>query len=203
MKPPGGYNAADERSSGTTSLDGTVTRAALVLDELRRQRVTDVLGVPDNASRALLDRLAAEPAMRLLTVTREGEAFAVASGLWVGGRTPIVLIQNTGLLEAGDALRGTAMRMRVPLVCLVTVRGHSRMAARGPASSAETLDAELLSRPDLDSVALLTEPTLRAWGVPWEVLSTDADVPRLAAAFRRAQQGEHPVAVLITSDLVA
>ena len=178
-------------------------RAGLILDELRRQQVTDVLGVPDNASKALLDLLAAEPAIRVLTVTREGEAFAIASGLWVGGRTPVVLIQNTGLLEAGDALRGTATRMRVPLVCLVTVRGHARMAARGLRPSAETLDAELLSRSDLDSVALLTEPTLRAWGVPWEVVSSDADLPRLGAAFRRAREGERPVAVLVTSETVA
>ena len=177
--------------------------ARLIVDELRRQRVTDVLGVPDNASKALLDLLATEPAIRLLTVTREGEAFAIASGLWVGGRTPVVLIQNTGLLEAGDALRGTAMRMRVPLVCLVTVRGHARMAARGLRPSAESVNAELLSQPDLDSVAVLTEPTLRAWGVPWEVVSTDADLPRLAAAFRRGQEGEQPVAVLITTDTVA
>ena len=177
--------------------------ARLIVDELRRQRVTDVLGVPDNASKALLDLLATEPAIRLLTVTREGEAFAIASGLWVGGRTPVVLIQNTGLLEAGDALRGTAMRMRVPLVCLVTVRGHARMAARGLRPSAESVNAELLSQPDLDSVAVLTEPTLRAWGVPWEIVSTDADLPRLAAAFRRGQEGEQPVAVLITTDTVA
>jgi phosphonopyruvate decarboxylase len=180
-----------------------VIRAGLIFDELRRQQVTDVLGIPDNASKALLDLLAAEPAIRLLTVTREGEAFAIASGLWVGGRTPVVLIQNTGLLEAGDALRGTAMRMRVPLVCLVTVRGHARMAARGLRPSAETLAAELLSEPGLDSVALLTEPTLRAWGVPWEVLSSAADLPRLGAAFHRAREAEQPVAVLITSDTVA
>jgi sulfopyruvate decarboxylase subunit alpha len=180
--------------------DGTVIRARLVLDVLRRQGVTDVLGVPDNASKALLDLLAGEPAIRLLTVTREGEAFAIASGLWVGGRTPVVLIQNTGLLEAGDALRGTAMRMRVPLVCLVTVRGHARMAARGISPSAEALDAELLSRPDLDSIALLTEPTLRAWGLPSEILSADADLPRLEVVFRRAREAEQPVAALITCD---
>jgi sulfopyruvate decarboxylase TPP-binding subunit len=177
--------------------------ARLIVDELRRQGVTDVLGVPDNAAKALLDLLAAEPAIRMLAVTREGEAFAIASGLWVGGRTPVVLIQNTGLLETGDALRGTAMRMRVPLVCLVTVRGHARMAARGLRPTAGTLNGELLSRPDLDSVALLTEPTLSAWGVPWEALSSDGDTPRLSAAFERARELEQPVAVLITSETVA
>lgn len=175
-------------------------RARLILDELRAQGVTDVLGVPDNAAKALLDLLATQPAIRVLTVTREGEAFAIAAGLWVGGRTPLVLIQNTGLLESGDALRGTAMRMRVPLVCLVTVRGHARMVARGPAPAAEALDAELLSRPDLDSVALLTEPTLRAWGIPWEVVSSDADLPRLSDAFRRSREREQLVAVLITGE---
>jgi sulfopyruvate decarboxylase subunit alpha len=177
-----------------------VIHAGLILDELRKQGVTDVLGVPDNAAKALLDLLAAEPSIRLLPVTREGEAFAIASGLWVGGRRPVVLIQNTGLLESGDALRGTAMRMRVPLVCLVTVRGHARMVARGLRPTAEMLVAELLSRPDLDSVALLTEPTLRAWGLPWEVLGEDGDVSRLGTAFRQAQQQERPVAVLVTSD---
>jgi sulfopyruvate decarboxylase subunit alpha len=167
-----------------------------------RQGVTDVIGLPDNASRALLDTLAAEPPIRLLGVTREGEAFAIAAGLWVGGRTPVLLIQNTGLLETGDALRGTAMRMRVPLVCLVTVRGHARMAAHGKAPTAKELSAELLSRPDLDSVALLTQPTLDAWGIPWEVLSSDEDLPRLRAAFERARTHEQPVAMLVTADTV-
>lgn len=177
--------------------------ARLILDELRKQGVTDVLGVPDNAAKALLDLLAVEPAIRLLTVTREGEAFAIASGLWVGGRTPVVLIQNTGLLETGDALRGTAMRMRVPLVCLVTVRGHARMTAHGLRPTAASLNADLLSRPDLDSVALLTEPTLAAWGVPWESVASDEDLPRLSTAFRRARDLEQPVAILVTRETVA
>jgi sulfopyruvate decarboxylase subunit alpha len=174
--------------------------APLILDELRRQAVTHVVGLPDNASKVLLERLGAEPGIRLLTVPREGEALAIASGLWVGGRTPVVLVQNTGLLESGDALRGTAMRMRVPLVCLVMVRGHGLLAARGLLPPPPKIDAGLLSRSDVDSVALLTEPTLRAWSVPWEIVSADADVPRIGAAFQRARELEQPVAVLITGE---
>ena len=175
-------------------------RARLIVDELRRHGVTDVVGLPDNASKILLELLGAEPGIRPLTVTREGEAFAIASGLWVGGRAPVVLVQNTGLLESGDALRGTAMRMRVPLVCLVMVRGHGLLAARGLQPPPAKLDAGLLSRSDVDSVALLTEPTLRAWSVPWEVMANDADVPRIGAAFRRARELEQPVAVLIAGE---
>ena len=154
-----------------------------------------MVALPDNASAALLALLAAEGSPRVVGVTREGEAFALASGLWVGGASPVVLIQNTGLLESGDALRGTAMRMRVPLLCLVTYRGYASLAAlpdrTGP------LAAEALSRPDVDSTALLTEPTLAAWGVPYTFLHRDEDVPRIGEAFRQAARLEQPVALLV------
>jgi hypothetical protein len=134
----------------------------------------------------------------VLTVTREGEAFAVAAGLWVGGAQPVVLIQNTGLLESGDALRGTAMRMRVPLVCLVTYRGYAKLAAL-PQRPAR-LDGAWLARPDLDSTALVTEPTLAAWGLPFDFLHEDADLGKLGAAFEQARRLEQPVALLVTRD---
>jgi sulfopyruvate decarboxylase subunit alpha len=174
---------------------GSVVQARLVLEELRRCGVTHLVTLPDNASAALLSRVAGEGAPRLVWVAREGEAFAIAAGLWVGGAVPLVLIQNTGLLESGDALRGTAMRMRVPLVCLVTYRGHASLSALGGAPAAP--EGELLSRADVDSVAVLTEPTLRAWGVPYDFLRADADVPRLGEAFARAAEREQPVALLV------
>ena len=40
-------------------------------------------------------------------------------------------MQNTGLLESGDALRGTPLRMGVPLLLLVGVRGQAKLAAHG------------------------------------------------------------------------
>jgi thiamine pyrophosphate-dependent acetolactate synthase large subunit-like protein len=170
-------------------------QARLVLEELRRRAVTHVVTLPDNASAALLSLLERESTPRVVWVAREGEAFAVASGLWVGGATPVVLIQNTGLLESGDALRGTAMRMRVPLVCLVTYRGYATLAAIGGAP--HSVDLEVLSRPDVDSVAVLTEPTLRAWGVPFDFLQADSDLPRISEAFATAQRREQPVALLV------
>jgi sulfopyruvate decarboxylase TPP-binding subunit len=177
-----------------------MAQAQLILDELKKWNVTHVLSVPDNSSKALLDLLWADGTIQVILVTREGEAFATAAGLWVGGKTPVVLIQNTGFLETGDALRGTAMRMRVPLVCLITYRGYAKLAASGLQVSPEILDAELLSRPDLDSTAILTETTLKAWGIPFDFLHEDADAPQISEAFRKAQALEQPVVVLMTKD---
>lgn len=160
---------------------------------LREREVTHVVALPDNASAALLSLLTREGGPLVVPVTREGEAFAVASGLWVGGAHPVVLIQNTGLLESGDALRGTAMRMRVPLVCLVTFRGYASL----PAAGGGAIGGELLGRPEVDSVAVLTLPTLQAWGVPFDVVHDDGDTAKLGAAFAQAARLEQPVAVLI------
>jgi sulfopyruvate decarboxylase TPP-binding subunit len=102
-----------------------------LLELLESEGVTHVVGLPDNDTAPLLDMLADHPRVRLVRVAREGEAFALAAGLWVGGATPVVVIQNTGLLEAGDALRGTASRMGVPLVMLIGYRGFAKMSVAG------------------------------------------------------------------------
>jgi len=175
-----------------------MAQAQLVLDVLHRHGVTDVVSLPDNSSSALLALLRQSADIRLLSVTREGEAFALAAGLWLGGRNPLVLIQNTGLLESGDSLRGTLIRMRIPVVCLVTYRGYAKLAGL---EAPPNPGPEVLSRPDLDSVAVMTEPTLRAWGVPFDFLHTNEDIGRISAAFAQVQQLSAPVAVLVTQDM--
>ncbi len=177
-----------------------MAQTKLILDELKKCNVTHILSVPDNMSWALLGALWGDEEIQVILVTREGEAFAVAAGLWVGGKTPVVLIQNTGFLETGDAVRGTGTRMRVPLLCLITYRGYAKWAASGLQATPETLNADLLSDMTYDSTAVLVEPTLKAWGIPYDFLHDDADVPKISQAFRKAQELEQPVAVLITRD---
>jgi sulfopyruvate decarboxylase subunit alpha len=174
-----------------------VASSRRIIGALKECGVTHVLGVPDNASSALFLELAGSADIRLVTVTREGEAFAIATGLWMGGAVPALVIQNTGLLESGDAYRGIALRGRIPLLCLITVRGWAGLD-RIPDETRRDPTPGDFGRADLDSVALLTEPTLRAWSIPFEYLHEDADAHRIPEAFRRAQTESRPVAVLIT-----
>jgi sulfopyruvate decarboxylase subunit alpha len=173
--------------------------AQLIIDQLSACGVTHVVALPDNTSKTLLEALAKQEEIRVVSITREGEAWAVAAGLWIGGGTPAVLIQNTGFLESGDALRGTAMRMQIPLLCLLTYRGYATLpAAKGPPTA--PIDGRTLSRPDVDSCAILFEPTLQAWGIPYDFLHDDGDIAKVRTTFEQAQQREHPAALLITRD---
>lgn len=171
------------------------------LQVLQAAGVTHVLGVPDNASAPLYDALGAGGPIRLVPVTREGEAFAMASGLWLGGARPLVVVQNTGLLESGDALRGTAVRMGAPIPFVVTGRGYPRMEAAG-LGPATPRTPHLLTRPDVDSVALVTEPTLEAWGIPYTVCRSGADFPAaLAGLLSEVERLGHPTALLLTASV--
>lgn len=155
------------------------------------------MGLPDNTSAALFQRLDNHPTIRLVRVTREGEAFALASGLWVGGARPVVVIQNTGLLESGDALRGTALRMGIPLPFLVTYRGYASLQRCNVNPLTATLTRDMLVRPDLDSVAVLTERTLTAWCVPYHTVDLETGTKQVSSAFAQAHRETRPVAALL------
>lgn len=172
-----------------------------LLEALDSTGITHVVGLPDNTSAPLFQAVTSSTRITLVTVSREGEAFALASGLWLGGADPLVVIQNTGLLESGDALRGTALRMGVPLPCIVTGRGYAKNESAG-ISSAEPLTRELLTRPDGDTAAIFTEPTLNAWGVPFSRCTPAEDpVAAVTSTIARARREERPVALILTAAL--
>ena len=62
----------------------------------------------------------------VIPVSREGESFSTALGLNVAGKVPICLIQNTGMMESGDSIRGMALDAGFPLVMVVGYRGWTR-----------------------------------------------------------------------------
>jgi len=161
--------------------------ASKIHEALRVQGITHVVGLTDNLCRVLFQVLIDDPVMEVINVSREGEAFALASGLYLGGKKPLVLIQNTGFLESGDAFRGTSWNMRIPQVIFIGYRGYKSLAPE-------------IERKD--SVAEFTEPTLKAWNIPYEILQNDDDIGMIKVAFEHAQSTALPVAVLIAETTI-
>jgi sulfopyruvate decarboxylase subunit alpha len=142
---------------------------------------TDVVCIPDGESRYLFQALLAAPGIEVYQPTREGEGIAIAAGLWVGGRRPIVILQNTGLMEAGDALRGCGIGPRIPLFLLVGWRGYPG-ATEGQVP--------------IDSAYPYTEPILDAWGIPHRRLMSDDDLGVIGEMASVAEDASSPAAVV-------
>jgi sulfopyruvate decarboxylase TPP-binding subunit len=143
--------------------------------------VTHIAWIPDSELGTWEPALQEAPGVQLLRVCREGEAMAVAAGLILGGRKPVVIIQCTGLFEAGDTLRNVVHDMNLPLFLIVGVRSYY---ARQQGKTA-------------DNCPVFTEPILRAWQIPYVVLDRSHSAADLAAAYRQAQAERRAGAVLV------
>lgn len=152
----------------------------VVLGEFKKNGVTHVVWLPDSETNWLYLLMKAEPSLDLIPVSREGQAISTAAGLAVGGKKPIVLIQNTGMLEAGDSIRGWGLSLNTPLVLMIGYRGWTRHGGSRPYD-----------------VANFTEPFLNALGIHYYLVEHDGDAPRISLAFDEAERTSRPVAVLV------
>lgn len=153
--------------------------ARRVVSALKEVGTTHVVWLPDSESGFLHQALADDPDIRLVPVSREGEAFGIAAGLLLGGKRPVVIIQSTGFFEAGDSIRGLGLELQLPLLLLIGYRGYRRDTAMS------------------DTAAIYLEPVLHAWGIPYSVLERDEDVQMIVRAQQEARTRPGLVAVLV------
>jgi sulfopyruvate decarboxylase TPP-binding subunit len=143
--------------------------------------LTHLCWVPDSETRFLYDTIMAELSLTLVPVAREAEAMAVAAGLWIGGKEPAVLIQNTGFYESGDSLRGLVADGAFPLLMVIGWRGWRRRA-------------------EGDTAGRLMEPVLQAYDIPYYVIDTNAQVERVVEAHAQAHRESRVVAALVAPE---
>ena len=159
-----------------------ILHPASVVAELKKNDISHVVWLPDSETNFMYQLLTNEPTLDLVPVCREGETMAIAAGLCVGGKRPIVLIQNTGIFEAGDSIRGMGLDVNQPLVMLVGYGGWSRHGLTKA------------------SAARFIEHILHAWGISYYLIETDDDADRISLAIEEADKTQKPVAVLVGTE---
>jgi sulfopyruvate decarboxylase TPP-binding subunit len=140
--------------------------------------VTHVIWVPDSALGPWELALESSTDFRLLRVCREGEAWPLAAGLHLGGASPVVMIQTTGLFESGDALRNVLFDLGLPIFAILGARSW-------------------LVEDSKDSARRFAQPILDAWGIDHVFVASDDDKPKLAQQYRCSRQAGKAAAVLI------
>jgi sulfopyruvate decarboxylase TPP-binding subunit len=163
----------------------SVLHPTAIVEELKKNNFTHVVWLPDSETNFMYQLLTSDPNLDLVPVCREGETMAIAAGLWVGGKKPVVLIQNTGIFESGDSIRGLGLDINQPLVMLIGYRGWSRHGLT------------------TDSAARFIEHILHAWGINYFLIETDEDADRISVAAEEAERTQRPVAVLVGSEFGA
>ncbi|MHB8839288.1 MAG: hypothetical protein ACYC7F_10085 [Gemmatimonadaceae bacterium] len=146
----------------------------------RSMGVTHVVSIADSTIGAWHPAIEASPDLQLVRVCREGEAWAVAGGLYLGGATPLVLIQCTGMFESGDSLRNILHDWRMPIFSVIGYRSYLNQS---------TLPG--------DTCLVFTEPVLDAWNIAYRLITAPAQLGEIRAHYDACRDAGKPGAALI------
>ena len=164
----------------------SITNSKLIYDGLKACDVRLIAALPETWLVHLM-RMADEDAdVTLVRVAREEEAIGIAAGAHLAGVNAALLMQNHGFLAAINPIVSLVFLYKIPLLMLISYRGH--VGEKDPWQT---------------QGGLVTEPVLRALGIPTWHLNTSHDIPRrLKDCQTLAQASLTPVAVLLTRDLM-
>lgn len=113
-------------------------------------------------------------------MSREDNALALAAGCALAGRSPVALMQNSGLGQAVNVLASLVVPYRIPLLLVVSLRGTP------PDTTAENL-----------GMGRLTTTVLTDLGLLHEALAPGRDDEQVASAAREVHERARPFALLV------
>ena len=160
--------------------------ASAYLKALHAARVDHFVTVPDYVQLALHQHIeAGEPGIRLVRTSNEDQAVCTAAGLTIGGKRPIVVLQNQGFYACVNALRAITLDAQIPTVLLIGQFGREH-ANYG----------QDMRRSRRRMVSLLL-PMLETMGIPHWTLETEGDLAQVATAFETAHRARGAAALIV------
>lgn len=156
---------------------------AAIVDAIKRSGVEFVVSVPDRVtSETVLRRVAADSALKLVRVCKEDEGVSICAALSFCDKRALLLMQNTGLLDSVNALRGIAVEYQLPVVMMVGLLSHESAV---PPTQSRSYGARIVT------------PILDAMGIAYEFLHSAGDEQRIAPAIERAYANSTPLVLLV------
>lgn len=143
-------------------------------------------GVPDSTFKALFREIESRPELGYVPAVSENVALGVATGAWLGGRRPVVIMQNSGLALAVNALASLLAVYRIPALLVVGWRGHDGSDS-----------------PEHKVTGAATLPLLDALGLPYFVPNTNTIEESLTNAIRVMETNRLPAAMVFRPGVLA
>jgi sulfopyruvate decarboxylase subunit alpha len=90
---------------------------------LKRAKINFAVSVPCVNLQQLLNLVGEDSEIIHVPVTREEEGVGVCAGAWMGGRHPVLLMQNSGLGNSINSLASLDFLYEIPLLMIISHRG--------------------------------------------------------------------------------
>jgi len=93
------------------------------IDELVKREVHLFSGVPCSYLTPLINEVIKREDVHYVTASSEGEALAISSGAWLGGKSAAIMCQNSGLGNMINPLTSFNAPFGIPVLLFITWRG--------------------------------------------------------------------------------
>jgi sulfopyruvate decarboxylase subunit alpha len=165
-------------------IDGQVKLSGpAIIREIKAGRIEFVVSVPDiTTSEGLLRPLAREQTPRLIRVCKEDEGIGICAGLSYCDKRALLLIQQTGMLDSINAIRGVAVEYALPICMMV---GLLEKEPGVPPRQSKRYGVRIV------------EPILEAMGITYHEIEAEGDVAKIRPAIEDAYASSRPVVLLI------
>jgi sulfopyruvate decarboxylase TPP-binding subunit len=168
-------------ASGAGAADGLSGES--IIREIKASGIEFVVSVPDiTTSEGLLRPLAKQTSPRLIRICKEDEGVGICAGLAHTGKRALLLIQQTGMLDSINAIRGVAVEYSLP-VCMMV--GLLEKEVGVPPRQSRKYGVRIV------------EPILEAMGIEYHEIEQQADVAKIRPAIDAAYASSRPTAILV------
>ncbi|KKK45644.1 hypothetical protein LCGC14_0566660 [marine sediment metagenome] len=103
-------------------------------EELKRSGINLILSLPCIMLKNLLLIIEERDDIPHISITREEEGVGIAAGAYLGGKTPAILMQNSGLGNSINAIKSLLQLFKIPVIFIMSHRGAEgeKIAAQIP-----------------------------------------------------------------------
>ncbi len=92
-------------------------------ENIKKSGIDLILSLPCILLKDLLKLIDKKKEIQHIPVTREEEGVGIAAGAYLGGRTPAILMQNSGLGNSINAIKSLLQLYKIPIIFIMSHRG--------------------------------------------------------------------------------
>ena len=157
-----------------------------VIAGLKAAGISVVCYLPDSLFKELYPALDADPDIRTIRVTNEGEGAAICGGIWLSGKKATLVMENSGLRASIEPLARMGMGAGIPVFMLMSYRG-------------DLGENNWWAIPH----GMTMEPLLNAMRIPYRVVNREEDIARsITDAVTWSNAAYYHSAVALTGEIV-
>jgi sulfopyruvate decarboxylase subunit alpha len=134
----------------------TPSSATLIVEALKQNEIRFITVLPDSWMYEVYEQILKDPYFKIVPVTHEAEGVCICAGAWCAGLRGAILMENSGLRSATEAL---GRLYCFPVLLLMSYRG-------------DIGDRAYFGRP----IGRTTEPILQALQIPYATIRKEADI---------------------------